>query len=65
MESHITIGTMQQTQDAASALWVYRHNSCHATWPTVMLTFMGSRWNTQAWSPRKLNKTKFREKIKT
>jgi len=55
MESHITIGTMQQTQDAASALWVYRHNSCHATWPTVMLTFMGSRWNTQAWSPRKLN----------
>jgi len=30
MESHITIGTIQQTQNAASVLWVYRHNSWHA-----------------------------------
>jgi len=34
---------------------VYRHNSWHAAWPTVVLRFMGTRWNTLAWSPRKLN----------
>jgi len=57
MESHVTIGTIQQTQDAASVLWVYRHNSWHAAWSTVMLMFifMGTRWNTLAWSPQKLN----------
>ena len=29
IESYITIGTIQQTQDAASVLWVYRRNSWH------------------------------------
>jgi len=36
IESHVTIGTIQQTQDAASVLWVYRHNSCHAARPVVL-----------------------------
>jgi len=39
-ESHITIGTIQQTQDIASVLLVYGHNSWHAAWPTVILRFM-------------------------
>ena len=60
---HVAIGTIQQTQDAASVLWVYRHNSWHAAWPTVILRFtrMETRWKTLALSPRKLNETKVRE----
>jgi len=55
--------TIQQTQDAASVLWVYRRNSWHAAWPIVILRFtrMETRWKTLALSPRKLNETKFRE----
>jgi len=30
IESHVTIGTIQQTQDTASVLGVYRHNRWHA-----------------------------------
>jgi len=55
IESHVTIGTIQQTQDAASVLWVYRHNCWRAAWPTVLLRFMETRWKTLALSPRKLN----------
>jgi len=51
IESRVTIGTIQQTQDAASVLWVYRHKSWHATWPTVILIFMETRWRTPALSP--------------
>jgi len=63
IESHVAIGTIQQTQDAASVLWVYRHNSRHAAWPTVILRFtrMETGWKTLALSPRKSNETKFRE----
>jgi len=61
IESHVAIGMIQQTQDAASVLWVYRHNKWHAAWPTLILRFMETRWKTLALSPRKLNKTKFRE----
>jgi len=61
MESNVTIGTIQQTQDAASVLWVYRHNSWHAAWPTVILRLMETRWKSLSLSTRKLNKTKFRE----
>ena len=43
---HVAIGTIQQTQDAASVLWVYGHNSWHTAWPTVMLRFMETRWKT-------------------
>jgi len=55
IESHVTIGTIQQTQDAASVLWVYRHNNWHAAWPTDILRFMEIRWKTLALSPRKMN----------
>jgi len=51
----VTIGTIQKTQDAASGLWVYRPNSWHAAWPTVILRFMETRWKTLALSSRKLN----------
>jgi len=47
--------SIQQTQDAASGLWVYPHNSWHAAWPTVILSVMETRWKTLALSPRKLN----------
>ena len=30
IESHVTIGTIQQTQDAANVLLIYRHKSWHA-----------------------------------
>jgi len=55
IESSVTIGTIQQTQDAASVLRVYRHNRWHAAWPTVILRFMETRWKTLALSPPKLN----------
>jgi len=61
IESHFAIGTIQQTQDAASVLWVYRHNSWHAPWPTVILRFMETLWMALVLSPLKSNKTKFRE----
>jgi len=38
-DSHVTIGTIQQMQDAANVHWVCRHNSRHAAWPTVVLRF--------------------------
>jgi len=53
--AHVTVGTIQQTQDAVSVLWVYRHNSWHAVWPTVILRFMETRWKTLVSSPRILN----------
>ena len=40
IESNVTIDTIQQTQDVASVLWVYRHNSWRVAWPTVILIFM-------------------------
>jgi len=55
IKSHVTTGTIEQTQDAANVLWVYRHNRWHATWPTVVLIFRKDRWNTLALSTRKLN----------
>jgi len=42
-------------QDAGSVLWVYRHNSWHAAWPTVILRFMETRWRTLALWLGKLN----------
>jgi len=53
--SHVTIGTIQQMQDAANVHSVYRHNSRHAAWPTVTLRFMETRWKTLALSTRNLN----------
>jgi len=42
-----TIGKIQPTQDAASVLWVlYRHNSWHVAWPTVVPRFMETRGKT-------------------
>ena len=35
-------------------LWVYRHNSRHADWPTVILRFMETRWKAPALSTRHL-----------
>jgi len=55
IESHVAISTIKQTQDAASVLWVCRHNSWQAAWPTVILRFMETRWKTLALSTRKLN----------
>ena len=52
-DSHVTIGTIHQTQDAASVLWVYRHNSRHAArrpW----------RYCYESW----MNKTKFHKQIR-
>jgi len=40
IESHETIGAVQQSQGAASVLWVYRHNSWHAAWLTVISRFI-------------------------
>jgi len=37
IESHITIGMIQQRPDVASVLCVSRHCSWHAAWPTVRL----------------------------
>jgi len=51
---HVTIGTIQQTQEAAIVLWVYGHNSRHAPWPAVMLRFMETRWKILALSTRNL-----------
>jgi len=31
-DSHVTIGTIQQTHP--TELWVWRHNCTHAAWPT-------------------------------
>jgi len=50
-DSHVTIGTIQQIQDAAKVLCVYRHNSRHAASPTVILRFMEICWKTLALSP--------------
>ena len=47
-DAHVTTGTIQQTQEAANVLWVYRHNSWHTAWPTVILRFMETRWKTLA-----------------
>jgi len=33
---------------------VYRHNSRHAAWPTVILRFVETRWKTRALSIRNL-----------
>ena len=55
-DSHVTFGTIQQTQDAVNVLWVYRHNSRHAAWPTVILGFMETRWKTLALSTQNLNR---------
>jgi len=51
---HVTIGTIQQTQDAAKVRGVYRHNNWHVAWPTVILRFMETRWKTLALSPLNL-----------
>jgi len=53
-DSHATIGTIQETQDTTNVPWVWRHNSWHATWPTVVLRFMETRWKTLALSTRNL-----------
>jgi len=54
-DSHVTIGTIQQIQDAAYVHWVYRQNSRHAASPTVILRFVVIRWKTLALSTRNLN----------
>jgi len=51
-DSHVTIGTIQQTQDATNLLWVYRHTSRHAAWPTVILRFIECRWKTRRYQHR-------------
>jgi len=57
--SHLTIGTIQQIQDAANVLRalssLYRHNSLHAAGPTVILRFVEIRWKTPALSTQNLN----------
>jgi len=55
IESNVIIGTIQQTQEAANVLWVYRHNRWHAAWPTLILKFMETRWKALALSSPKLN----------
>jgi len=35
MQKHVTIGAIQQTQDAANVFSVYRHYRGHAAWPMV------------------------------
>jgi len=37
-----------------NVLWLYRHNSRHAAWPTVILRFIATRWKTQALSTQNL-----------
>jgi len=54
-DSHVTIGTIKQIQDAANVHWVHLHNSRHATWPMVTLRFIIIRWKTMALSIRDLN----------
>jgi len=44
--SHVTVDTIHQTQDAVKVCWVCWHNSRHAAWPTVILRFMKTRWRT-------------------
>jgi len=34
--SHLTVDTIDQTQDAVNVLWIRRHYSRHAAWPTVI-----------------------------
>ena len=51
LDSHVTIGTIQQTEGTANVLWVDRHNSRHAASPTVILRLMETRWKTLALSP--------------
>jgi len=51
-ESHVAIGTIRQTQDAANVICVYRHNSWYAAWPTVILRFMETHWETLGLSTR-------------
>jgi len=53
---HVAIDTIHRTQDAANVLWVYRHNSPHAAWPTGnrVFIFMEARWKTLALSTRNL-----------
>jgi len=55
IESNVTIGTIKQMQDAASALWLYRRNRWHKAWPTVIMRFIETCWKTLALSPSKLN----------
>jgi len=43
-DSHVTLGTIQQTQDATCLHWVYRHTNRHAA--TVVLKFMETHWRT-------------------
>ena len=53
-DSLVTIRTIQQMQDAASVLCVYRQSSRHAAWPTVILRFVEICWKTLELSPRNL-----------
>ena len=53
-DPHVTIDTIDQTQDAANVLRVLRHYSRHAAWSTVILIFMETRWKTLALSLRSL-----------
>jgi len=65
-DSLVTIRTIQQTQDAANVLWVglYRHNSRHAAWPTIILRYMENCFKDSGVITTKsecMNKTKFHE----
>jgi len=50
LESHVKIGTIQQTQDAANVLWVHRHNSWHASyWDSWKLFGRLWRYHHERW----------------
>jgi len=53
-DSRATIDTIHQTQDSTTLLWVWRHYSRHAAWPTVIVIFMETRWKNLALSTRNL-----------
>jgi len=50
----VTIDTIHKTQDAVKVLWVCRHYSRHAAWPTVVLRFMKTCWKTLVLSTQNL-----------
>jgi len=52
--SHLTIDTIHQTQDAVIVIWVCQHYSRQAAWPTVILRYMKTRWKTLALATRNL-----------
>jgi len=58
IESHITIGTIQQTQPVCFD-FEYIDTSWHTACPTVILKFMETHWKILGLLPPKLNKTKF------